>query len=109
MHDSLTRLAALPAATRVCCAHEYTESNLKFAAVVEPGNAELAAYARACRELRSRDLPTLPSTIAVERQVNPFLRCAEAEVIISARSAGASSDDGVAVLAALREWKNRFR
>jgi hydroxyacylglutathione hydrolase len=109
IHDTHTPLAALPAATRVCCAHEYTESNLKFAAAVEPGNADLAAYARACRELRSRDLPTLPSTIGVERQVNPFLRCAEAEVISSARSAGAASDDGVAVLAALREWKNRFR
>jgi hydroxyacylglutathione hydrolase len=109
MHDSLSRLAALPGATRVCCTHEYTESNLRFAAVVEPGNADLKDYILACRAKRSRGEPTLPSSIAVERRINPFLRCAEPEVIASARAAGAVAGDGVDVLAALREWKNRFR
>jgi hydroxyacylglutathione hydrolase len=109
MLDSLTRLAALPGASLVCCTHEYTESNLRFAVVVEPGNADLRDYAQACRALRLRGEPTLPSTIGIERRINPFLRGAEPEVIASARAVGAVSDDGVDVLAALREWKNRFR
>ena len=109
MHASLARLAALPGATRVCCAHEYTLSNLKFAQAVEPANAELAAYTDWCRSQREAGLPTLPSTIARERQINPFLRCDDPVVARSARAHGAESDDPVAVLATLRQWKNDFR
>lgn len=109
MHASLSRLAALPAKTRVCCAHEYTLSNLKFAQAVDPVNAELTAYAAWCDSERTAGRPTLPSSIARERQVNPFLRCAEPEIVRSARSHGAETDEPVAVLAALRQWKNEFR
>jgi hydroxyacylglutathione hydrolase len=109
MHRSLSRLAALPADTRVCCTHEYTLSNLRFAAAVEPRNAELAAHAARCQALRAQDVPTLPSSIGLERQINPFLRCTEPAVIAAARTQGADGDDAVTVLAALREWKNRFR
>jgi hydroxyacylglutathione hydrolase len=108
MHNSLSRLAALPGATRVCCAHEYTESNLKFAAAVEPANADIAEHIRVCRELRSQGLFTLPSTIDRERAINPFLRCEAPAVVASARQQGAADDSGPAVLGALREWKNRF-
>ncbi len=109
MAASLTRLAALPGATRVCCAHEYTLANLHFAQAVEPGNAALADYAAWCREQRSAGRPTLPSSIAREREVNPFLRCEIPGVAASARAHGATSADPVAVLATLREWKNGFR
>ena len=109
MHDSLSRLAALPADTRVCCTHEYTLSNLRFAAAVEGGNAAVSGHARHCQGLRLQGLPTLPSTIELELQINPFLRCREPTVIEAARAEGADGDDPVAVLAALREWKNRFR
>ena len=109
MHHSLGRLAALPGATRVCCAHEYTESNLRFAAVVEPANADLAAYITTCRALRAQGQPTLPSTIAQERAINPFMRCDAAAVIAAARTQGAGDASGPAVLGALREWKNNFR
>ncbi len=109
MHASLSRLAALPAHTRVCCTHEYTLSNLRFAAAVEPGNAERAAHEQHCRALLAQDLPTLPSRIGLERQINPFLRCTEPAVVAAARAQGADGDDAVAVLSALREWKNRFR
>ena len=109
MHASLSRLAALPAQTRVCCAHEYTLSNLKFAQAVDPLNAELTAYVAWCDSERAAGRPTLPSSIARERQVNPFLRCAEPEIVRSARSHGAKTDEPVAVLAALRQWKNEFR
>jgi hydroxyacylglutathione hydrolase len=109
MARSLAQLAALPGDTRVCCTHEYTLSNLRFALAVEPGNAELAAHARHCQTLREQGLPTLPSSMAVELQINPFLRCGVPEVIASARAQGAAANDAVSVLAGLREWKNRYR
>lgn len=109
MSASLARLASLPGATRVCCTHEYTLSNLRFALAVEPGNAALAEHARHCEALRQRGRPTLPSTIALERAINPFLRCREPAVAAAARERDPSAHDAVAVFAALREWKNEFR
>ncbi len=109
MHDSLSKLASLPADSRVCCTHEYTLSNLRFAAAVEPGNAARADYDARCQALRAEDRPTLPSSIGLERRVNPFLRCTEPEVMASARAQGATGDDAVSVLAALRVWKNGYR
>lgn len=108
MHASLYRLAQLPGRTRVCCAHEYTLSNLRFAGLVEPNNESLQAYQRRCTQQREQGQPTLPSTIDTERRINPFLRCHEPEVCASAQAQGAPSDDPVAVLAALRAWKNRL-
>ena len=109
MHASLAKLAALPGDTRVCCTHEYTLSNLRFAAAVESGNAAVHDHAAWCRDVRAQGHPTLPSTIAREREINPFLRCAVPAVVSSARQQGAVGDSEVEVLAALREWKNRFR
>jgi hydroxyacylglutathione hydrolase len=109
MHASLARLAGLPGDTRVCCAHEYTLSNLRFARAVEPANAELVNYVTWCESRRARGEPTLPSSIARERAINPFLRCTEADVVRSAAAHGAGSDAGSAVFAALRQWKNEFR
>ena len=110
MLASLERLSALPGDTQVCCAHEYTLSNLRFARAVEPDNAPLAAYQAQCEALRAQGTPTLPSTLALERQVNPFLRSREAGVVQSVASArGTDPQDPVAVFAALRQWKNEFR
>ena len=109
MHASLARLAELPGETRVCCAHEYTLSNLKFARAVEPGNAALARYAADCEATRAAGRPTLPSRIAVEREINPFLRCGHDEVVRAAAAHGATSAAGPEVFAALRRWKNDFR
>lgn len=113
MHASLTRLAALPGATRVCCAHEYTLSNLRFAQTIEPANPELEQYRAWCEAQRSQGLPTLPSTIAVELSINPFLRCREPSVVAAAREHASlpslAADDPVAVFAELRQWKNDFR
>lgn len=109
MHDSLSRLAALPGETRVCCTHEYTLSNLRFALTVEPDNAALQAYAERCRNLRERNLPTLPSSIQLERAINPFLRAHLPSVALGARQhQPPASDDPVAVLTALRAWKDVF-
>ena len=109
MHRSLTRLSALSGDSRVCCTHEYTLSNLRFAAAVEPGNAERAAYESRCKALRAEGHMTLPSSIELELQINPFLRCAEPEVVAAAKAQGAHGNDAVDVFAALREWKNHFK
>lgn len=109
MHASLQALAALPQATRVCCAHEYTLSNLRFAAEVEPGNAALLAHIQRCQSRRAQGLPTLPSTIGTELAINPFLRCGQAEVIESVRRHGCMGREPVEVFATLRAWKNEFR
>jgi hydroxyacylglutathione hydrolase len=108
MHHSLTSLAALPGETRVCCAHEYTLSNLRFARTVEPHNSALADYETRCKALRAEGAWTLPSTIATERAINPFLRVREPEVVAAARAHGAVTGAPTDVLAALREWKNTF-
>jgi hydroxyacylglutathione hydrolase len=110
MHASLSRLAALPAETRVFCAHEYTLSNLRFARAVEPGNAELTA--REARDIASRERgePTVPTTIGLELATNPFLRCAEASVRNAARRrASRELPDAAAVFAEVRAWKDGFR
>ena len=111
MLASLDALAHLPDETRVCCAHEYTLSNLKFACAVEPDNAQLLQYTASCEALRGEGRPTLPSRMATERGINPFLRTRESSVAKAAQAFDASVNpqDPVAVLAALRQWKNEFR
>ncbi|HEX2825391.1 MAG TPA: hydroxyacylglutathione hydrolase [Burkholderiales bacterium] len=109
MHTSLSRLAALPDSTRVYCGHEYTLANIRFARAVEPGNAALADFeARATRQ-RERGEPTLPTEIGQEKATNPFIRVTESAVAEAAsRYKGAPVRDPVEVLAAIREWKNKF-
>ncbi len=106
---SLDALAALPPTTRVCAAHEYTLGNLRFARTVEPDNTALADHERQCLQRRADGRPTLPSTIGLERAINPFLRSREAAVTRAVRAHSPSANDAVAVFAALRQWKNEFR
>lgn len=108
MAESLARLAALPNDTAVYCAHEYTEANLRFALAVEPNNAVLRERAAEVAAARARGCATVPSTIGIEKASNPFLRCAEPEVIAAARSRGATAEDPVSVFSVIREWKNAF-
>lgn len=109
MHASLSRLAALPDQTRVYCGHEYTASNLRFAAAVEPDNEAIQARARAVEQTRAAGAPSIPGTMAEERATNPFLRAQVPEVARAARAAGpVDSDAPVDVFAALRRWKDRF-
>ena len=109
MHDSLSRLATLPDNTRVCCTHEYTLANLRFALAVEPGNADLVQHADHCQQLRDQHRPTLPSSMGLERRINPFLRANIDAVAASARAHNpACGPDAPQVFATLREWKNHF-
>jgi hydroxyacylglutathione hydrolase len=108
MTASLQRLAGLPDTTRIFCAHEYTLANIRFALSVEPDNPALQQREATERDKRALGLPTLPSTIGLEKQTNPFLRLGEPAVIQAAsRFSGQSLSDPVSVFAALREWKNR--
>jgi len=92
MFASLAALAALPGETLVCCGHEYTESNARFALTVEPDNAALKARIAEAQAQRAAGQPTLPSTIASERAANPFVRAPD-----------------IATLARIRAGKDNFR
>ncbi len=110
MVDSLAKLASLPGDTKVYCAHEYTMSNLKFAAAVEPDNGELAARMTEEQAKRDRGQPTVPSTIGLERKTNPFLRATQPTIVKSLQDAGRLQTFGeVESFAALREWKNTYK
>ena len=110
MADSLGKLAALPDDTKVFCAHEYTLANLRFAQAVEPGNAELAKRVEVETAKRARNEPTVPSTIALEKATNPFLRYREPEIVGTLVKQGKleAGAPPVKAFAALREWKNTF-
>ena len=108
MLDSLNKLAALPGNTRVCCTHEYTLNNLRFARAVEPANLALQNYQAHCEVVRAQGEPTLPSTMAMEWAINPFLRSTEPEVVASARTHDADMAAREGVFATLRAWKNTF-
>ncbi|MFN3628894.1 MAG: hydroxyacylglutathione hydrolase, partial [Casimicrobiaceae bacterium] len=110
MFDSLERVSGLPDATRIHCAHEYTVANLRFAQAVEPDNEDIAARIEREAERRARGEPTLPSTLALERATNPFLRChvpAVRERVQSARGIEVCSP--LDTFIALRQWKDEFR
>ncbi|MDW5416898.1 hydroxyacylglutathione hydrolase [Iodobacter sp. CM08] len=109
MHASLQKLAAYPDSTLVCCTHEYTLSNLKFALSVEPNNPTLIARMQNVRALRQQNLSTLPSTIGQEKAINPFLRCEHNDVIAAAQTQNPQVKSPVDVFAALRKWKDNFR
>lgn len=109
MLTSLDKLAALPGATRVYCAHEYTRSNVRFAQAVEPGNADLSAWSARVDALRQADTPTVPTTVALERAVNPFLRSREPAVRQAVQAQGGDVSTDAAAFGALRGWKDNFR
>ncbi|MBY4767666.1 hydroxyacylglutathione hydrolase [Burkholderia ambifaria] len=110
MLASLDALAALPGDTRVHCAHEYTLSNIRFALACEPGNAALAAWRDDAQALRARGVPTLPTTIAHERAVNPFMRADSAAIHATLEAElHERVPDRLAAFRLMREWKNRFR
>lgn len=110
MLASLNKLASLPEETQVFCAHEYTLSNLRFAHEVEPDNEILATRIQDEQAKRERGLPTIPSTIGLERQTNPFLRSASPTIIEKLiTSQKVSSREPISIFAALREWKNSYR
>lgn len=110
MAASLAKLAALPGATQVFCAHEYTLANLRFAQAVEPGNRALQLRMTDEAGKRADGRPTVPSTIELEQATNPFLRYTEPGIVASLVEAGRSAPGAApdALFGALRAWKNAF-
>jgi hydroxyacylglutathione hydrolase len=109
MYASLQKLARLPESTAVYCAHEYTLSSIRFAKTVEPDNHALLEREERDKAAVAAGRPTLPSTIALEKRTNPFLRCEEPKVMQSvSRYSGKALLTPVEVFAALRQWKDKF-
>ena len=104
LHHSLQRLAALPDETRVYCAHEYTEYCLGFAKVCEPTNLAIQQRIADTRKLRDADRPSVPSTIALEKATNPFIRCTSPELIHTLQAHGLKDTDELAVFTALQHF-----
>jgi hydroxyacylglutathione hydrolase len=110
MHAALSKLARLPDDTLVYCGHEYTESNIRFAKVLDPENQTLLELEDRARKLRAQDLPTVPTRMAEEKAANPFMRCDQPEIRAAAsRHAGKDLAQPVSVLEAIRDWKNGFK
>lgn len=109
MHSSLSRLKELPSDTLVYCGHEYTEKNLQFALTVEPSNRKAAEKLDRVRSLRARGLSTVPSTMAEERETNPFLRWDSKEIQENLRVRFPKlPSDPILVFAKVRELKDSF-
>lgn len=108
MLDSLDRMAALPGESLVCCGHEYTEANGRFARVAEPDNAERDHRLDEVAQLRAQGLPSVPSRMDSERACNPFLRVDAPGVQAQLRGRGLESDRRADAFAALRAWKDGF-
>ena len=109
MLTALTRLTNLPDKTHVYCAHEYTLANLTFALAVEPKNTELVHYYNQVIELRERNISTIPTSILLEKKINPFLRCDQQEIIDSATNfKGEKANNTLETFTVIRQWKNNF-
>ena len=104
MWRSLSKLKALPPETRVYCAHEYTQSNARFAVTVEPQNSDLIARAKRVDALRAEGKPTVPGLLREELATNPFLRADRPEL----QSAAGAPGDAVATFAVIRKRKDNF-
>jgi hydroxyacylglutathione hydrolase len=105
MWGSIQKLMGLPDATRVYCAHEYTQSNARFAVTVDPDNTDLIERAAKIDELRAQGIPTVPTTIGLEKATNPFLR---PEASSLRATLGMQDADAVAVFAETRRRKDSF-
>lgn len=108
LFHSLQRLAALPDATLIYCAHEYTSANLRFALACEPHNPDILQRIEQVAQQRATNLPTVPSSIALEKDTNPFLRCTQPEILRTLHQRGLTDTSELGVFIALREWKNHF-
>ena len=109
MHNSLSKLAALPGETLLYCGHEYTQNNLVFAQAVEPDNPQISDRMGKVKELREQGLPTVPAPLSMEKETNPFLRTDQESVKKAAsQAAGKQLEGGADVLATIRHWKDHF-
>lgn len=110
LYHSLQKFAALPDDTLIYCGHEYTYNNLRFAKTVEPDNAAIIERMQNMQILREKNLPTVPASLAIEKQTNPFLRCQEINLQQAVQNyLQKEITDPIAFFAALRLWKDNFK
>lgn len=109
MLHSLNKLANLPESTKVYCAHEYTQTNLKFALTVEPDNEILKNYNLKVNDLRNKEQSTIPTTIKLEKQINPFLRSHKTTLQTSAKQFDSNTQTtSLDTFTTIRRWKDNF-
>lgn len=108
LHSSLDRIANLPPETLVCCAHEYTLDNIRFALTVDPDNLALMEWKAHAQQLRHAGKPTLPVRLGDELERNPFLRCHRPEIRTHLASHYSRPSNETEIFIALRDEKNRF-
>ncbi|RDE24199.1 hydroxyacylglutathione hydrolase [Motiliproteus coralliicola] len=109
MHQAMQFFRGLPDSTQICCAHEYTLSNLNFAIAVEPNNPDIQSCIQRCQQLRDQSLPTLPGKLAEEKRINPFMRYDQPSVMAAAQQREPDcSNNEARVLATIRRWKDNF-
>ena len=108
MNHSLEKLMSLPSKTEIFCAHEYTLSNLQFALMAEPDNVDLKEYELNSKNKREKNIPTIPTTLGQELQINPFLRVAETSLreAISDKLDHSNITSNAEVFGFLRSWKD---
>lgn len=109
MLSSLEKLSALPERTHVFCAHEYTQANLNFALTVEPCNSELVHYYNQVLQKRENNIATIPTSIMLEKKINPFLRSHEASLMTSAGEYSETAvNNKLDAFTIIRAWKDNF-
>lgn len=109
MFHSIEKLTALPDSTNVYCTHEYTLSNIKFARIVEPDNKDLENYEKIVEHKLANKQVSLPTSIGLEKTINPFLRCKEPSVIQAAQTQSKTPvSNEIEVFATIRSWKDKF-
>ncbi|MFW5450589.1 MAG: hydroxyacylglutathione hydrolase [Methylophagaceae bacterium] len=109
LFQSLRQIATLPIQTKIYCAHEYTEANLRFAATIEPHNTDIQQRIKDTANIRQQDKASLPSTLELELATNPFLRCHQADVVQAVEQfSGKQLVTDVEVFTELRLWKDQF-
>ncbi|MGL5007081.1 MAG: hydroxyacylglutathione hydrolase [Plesiomonas sp.] len=107
MYHSLQTLSALPSNTLVCCAHEYTLANLRFACAIEPNNLALKEYQKHVEQKRLAQQPSLPVSLKIEKELNPFLRCDDTKLRSVLQKKGAPDKNSL-FFAQLRALKDQF-
>ena len=109
MLTSLKALMKLPKSTVIYCAHEYTLANLKFAKTLMPDNEDLKNYYEECEIKRAQNIPTIPSTLATELKINPFLRFDDKEIYQNLLEKKLiENDSSLAIFTAVRKAKDHF-
>jgi hydroxyacylglutathione hydrolase len=110
MQHSLSRLCTLPDETQIFCAHEYTLRNLEFALLMEPKNPDILIRLQKETQKIHHHQPTLPSTLLIEKQTNPFLRCSSQALIQTLIQTRRIKEDATSekIFQAVRAWKDNF-